>query len=215
MSKFNERFKYLRNKKDLSQQELADLLGISKSSVNMYERGEREPGLETLELIADFFNVDMDYLLGKSECPNKYAYNQNNDNINYSNIFPVSVKRFPMLGNIACGKPIYAEEDHESYILANSNIKADFCLVAKGDSMINARINDGDVVFIHSQPTVENGEIAAVIIGDEATLKRVYIKANVVTLVAENPKYEPMVYAGDELESIRILGKAVCFMSNL
>ena len=81
--------------------------------------------------------------------------------------------------------------------------------------MINARINDGDVVFIHSQPTVEDGEIAAVIIGDEATLKRVYITPELVTLVAENPKYKPMVYSGDELESIRILGKAVCFMSNL
>lgn len=215
MPKFNERFKYLRSQKKLSQQELADLLGISKSSVNMYERGEREPGLETLELIADFFNVDMDYLLGKSDCPNRYAYSQNNSSMELTNVFPISVKRFPMLGKIACGEPIYADEEHESYILANSNIKADFCLIAKGDSMINARINDGDVVFIHSQPTVENGEIAAVIIGDEATLKRVYLKANVVTLVAENPKYEPMVYAGDELESIRILGKAVCFMSNL
>lgn len=215
MPKFNERFKYLRSQKKLSQQELADLLGISKSSVNMYERGEREPSLETLELIADFFNVDMDYLLGKSDCPNRYAYSQNNSSMELTNIFPISVKRFPMLGKIACGEPIYVDEEHESYILANSNIKADFCLIAKGDSMINARINDGDVVFIHSQPTVENGEIAAVIIGDEATLKRVYLKANVVTLVAENPKYEPMVYAGDELENIRILGKAVCFMSNL
>ena len=86
-------------------------------------------------------------------------------------IRPITTRRFPMLGEIACGKPIFADEDHESYVDASSNIDADFCLTAKGDSMTGARINDGDVVFIKQKPIVENGEIAAVIIGDEATLK--------------------------------------------
>lgn len=120
-----------------------------------------------------------------------------------------------MLGEIACGEPIWAEEDKESYVMADCNIKADFCLKAKGDSMINARINHGDVVFIRQQSIVDNGEIAVVIIDNEATLKRVYFdRANgKLVLSAENPAYPPMVYTGEELNEIRILGKAIYFTS--
>ena len=101
--------------------------------------------------------------------------------------------------------------------MADMDINADFCLTAKGDSMINARIQDGDIVFIKEMPMVDNGEIAAVIIDDEATLKRVYYypEKNKLVLQAENPKYEPWVYVNEELNEIRILGKAVYFMSNL
>jgi repressor LexA len=122
-----------------------------------------------------------------------------------------------MLGEIACGEPIFADEDREHCVMVDMDIDADFCLTAKGDSMINARINDGDIVFIKEMPIVENGEIAAVIIGDEATLKRVYYykEQNKLVLNPENPKYEPLVYLNDELNSIRILRKAVYFMSAL
>jgi repressor LexA len=122
-----------------------------------------------------------------------------------------------MLGDISCGQPRYTDEDHETYIEAAGNIQADFCLRAKGDSMIGARIMDGDIVFIREQPMVEDGEIAAVIIDDEATLKRVkYNKEKQqLTLFPANDKYDPLVYIGEELNQIRILGKAVCFMSNL
>ena len=122
-----------------------------------------------------------------------------------------------MLGDIACGEPIYASEDRESYIMAGTDINADFCLRAKGDSMIGARILDGDIVFIKKAPTVNNGEIAAVIIGDEATLKRIYYypQKGKLILQAENPKYEPLVYIGEELNEIRILGKAVAFQSDV
>jgi len=128
---------------------------------------------------------------------------------------PIKLKKFPILGSIACGKPIYADQEYETFIEASADIKADFCLVAKGDSMINARIFDGDVVFIHSQPTVLNGEIAAVIINDEATLKRVYIYPERVELRPENPTYPVLNYEGNELENIKILGKAVAFQSYL
>ena len=123
--------------------------------------------------------------------------------------------RFPLLGEIACGEPIFAQEDRETFLIADAEIAADFCLLARGDSMIGARIYDGDAVFIRSQPMVENGEIAAVIIDDEATLKRVYYdKTNaILQLVPENPAYSPLVYVGAQLDSIRILGKAVGFMS--
>ena len=131
------------------------------------------------------------------------------------NIKRIKIKKFPMLGEIACGKPMFCNEEYETFIEANSDINADFCLIAKGDSMTNARIFDGDVVFIKEQSIVENGEIAAVIIDNEATLKRVYYypNKNKLILQAENPNYEPFVYINEELNQIQILGKAVAFMS--
>lgn len=222
MSRFCERLKELRTSRKLSQQELADRLGISKSSINMYERGEREPGLGMLEAIADFFNVDMDYLHGKSDIANRALEGAGqfcNENLfsQFDNISPIRTQRIPLLGEIACGEPIYCDEDRESYVEIGTDIRADFCLRAKGDSMINARICDGDIVFIRQQPMVENGEIAAVIIDDEATLKRVYYyrEDGKLVLQAENPKYSPLVYVGEELNTIRILGKAIAFESNL
>lgn len=108
-------------------------------------------------------------------------------------------------------------EERENYVMSGTDIKADFCLIAKGDSMINARIMDGDIVFIRKQPTVENGEIAAVAIDDEATLKRFYRDENTgtITLVAENPAYAPITFTRDSLENVYILGKAVAFQSNV
>ena len=184
----------------------------------MYERGEREPNFETLETIADFFNCDLDYLLGKSDIVNMTQYKglMLQQNAAFDNIFPIHTVRIPFLGEIACGEPIYADEDRESYVLAGTGIKADFCLRAKGDSMINARILDGDIVFIRRQDMVENGEIAAVIINDEATLKRVYYyrDKNLLILKPENPAYQDLIYTNEELETIKILGKAVAFQSD-
>lgn len=217
MAKFSKRLRELRISRDLSQQKLADHIGMSKSSVNMYERGEREPSLEMLETIADYFNVDLDYLLGKSDIPQKIlCFSSGNGSFSHS-ILPITTQRLPLLGNIACGKPIYADEDRESYVEVGTDINADFCLKAKGDSMINARILDGDIVFIRQQPSVEKGEIAAVIINDEATLKRVYYypEDNKLILQAENPAYEPLVYIDEELNDIQILGKAIAFQSDV
>ena len=120
-------------------------------------------------------------------------------------------KKIPMLGKIACGEPIYADEDFDTFIEVNSDLKADFCLTCSGDSMINANIFDGDIVFIQKQDIVDNGQIAAVIIEDEATLKRVYYdrKNGRLILQAENPKYSPLIYIGEELNNIRILGRAI------
>lgn len=227
MPKFSDRFKQLRTERRLSQQNLADQLGFSKSSVNMYERGEREPGLESMETIADYFNVDLDYLMGRSDIPNRndwlksinksVAVEPSQPQMKFDNITPISTKRFPLLGDIACGKPIMANEVKELYVEAGTNIHADFCLKAKGDSMIGARIYDGDIVFIRKQEMVNNGEIAAVIIDDEATLKRVnyYPEKNLLILKAENSNYEDLVYTGEQLDHIIILGKAVAFQSDV
>jgi repressor LexA len=131
------------------------------------------------------------------------------------NIYPIEKKKFPLLGEVACGEPALALENFEGYIEGGTDIPADFCLKAKGDSMINARIHEGDVVFIREQPDVEDGEIAAVLIEDEATLKRVYKTKDMITLVAENPEYKPMIYRNEDLDGIRILGKAVAFQSDV
>lgn len=130
-------------------------------------------------------------------------------------ILPIKTKKFRMIGDIACGEPIYAEEEYETYVEANADIHADFCVTARGDSMINARIFDGDVVFIRKQPDVENGEIAAVVIGDTVTLKRVYKYPNRLELRPENPTHRVQNYEGEELANIRIIGKAVAFQSML
>ena len=132
MPKFNERLKLLRQETGLSQQDFAKQVGLSKSSVNMYERGEREPGLETLEAIADYFNVDMDYLLGKSEHRSKTAWLEGLDKsidleilrsqVKFENLFPIEKKRFPLLGQIACGKPIAANEEKELYVEAGPTL---------------------------------------------------------------------------------------------
>lgn len=199
-----ENLKTHRKKLGLSQAEMAKKLIMSQQGYAKYETGTASPNPETLAKIAEIFNCDMEDLTGKTEKPIK-------------NIFSIKKKKLPLLGEIACGQPIFANEDRESYVMAGTDINADFCLKAKGDSMIGARILDGDIVFIKQAPIVNNGEIAAVIIGEEATLKRVYFypKKQKLILQAENPKYEPLVYIGEELNEIRILGKAVAFQSDI
>ena len=191
--------------------QLGTLTGIAKSSLQRYASGDtRKIPIDAIERVAPHLGVSAAYLMGWDENPN--------DTIAaLDNIFPIEIKKFPLIGTIACGEPIFAEESFESYIEAGANIKADFCLRCKGDSMINARICDGDIVFIRKQSTVNNGEIAAVIIGDEATLKRVEYsrERNLVFLKAENPKFETLAYSNEELNHIRILGKAVAFQSDV
>lgn len=208
MSNFAGRLKELRKEAGLTQIELSTKVGISKSSISMYEANSRKPELETLEAIADYFNVNMDFLLGKSDI-------RNYTETHIKNIYPIEKKKFPLLGAVACGQPILATENFEGYIESGSNIHADFCLKAKGDSMVNARILDGDIVFIRKQEMVENGEIAAVLIDDEATLKRFYMSNDLVQLIAENPTIPPMIYKKEDLNGIRILGKAIAFQSDV
>jgi len=174
-----------------------------------YEKGDREPNSEMLIKLADYFETSVDYLICRSD-------EEKVETLLFAKgeIIPLpKTKEVPLLGTIACGEPILATENIEMFIKVDESIPADFELKCKGDSMINARIFDGDIVYIRQQPDVDDGEIAAVLIGDEATLKRVHKYPNKLVLSACNPMYNDFVYSGDELESIRIIGKAVAFMS--
>jgi repressor LexA len=218
MLKIGDRIRLRREQLGLTQDELAQAMGYkSRSSINKIEKGVNEPPQSIIVDIAKTLKTTPAYLMGWEDEQNNATDALNELMQKYDNIKPVTKKRFPMLGEIACGEPIFADEDREHCVMVDMDIDADFCLTAKGDSMINARINDGDIVFIKEMPLVENGEIAAVIIGDEATLKRVYYykEQNKLVLNPENPRYEPLVYVNNELDTIRILGKAVYFMSAL
>ena len=194
--------------------ELAKRTGLSKARISQYVNGKFVPKSDAILTIAEVLGVSELWLLGKTDtvspapsvslpCPD--------------NLSPLRLRRFPMLGEIACGLPILAVEDTEGAYVTAADTNAHFCLTAKGDSMIGARILDGDLVFIRKQSMVENGEIAAVVIEDSATLKRVHYRPEegVLTLLAENPRYQPLVYTGEELAQIQILGKAVAFQSRL
>ena len=212
-----DRIRKARLEKGLSQAELAELLGYkSRSSINKIEVEGRDIPRSSIVKFAQVLGVTPSYLMGwEEETSEPDALEVLMEK--YDNIKPVKLKRFPLLGEIACGEPIFADADRESCVMADMDINADFCLTAKGDSMINARINDGDIVFIKEMPMVDNGDIAAVIIDDDATLKRVYYypEDNTIQLIAENPKFKPLIYKNEELDQIRILGKAVYFMSAL
>lgn len=210
-----EKIYNLRTQKGLTLEELGNMVGVGKSTVRKWENG----------MIA---NMRRDKILKVSEALGTspaYLMGWNEENpidekvITFENIYPVELKRFPMLGEIACGEPKYTNEDRESYVMAGTDIKADFCLRAKGDSMINARILDGDIVFIRKQDMVENGEIAAVVVNNEseATLKRLYYYQEQALLILrpENPAYEEQRYSGEQLNQVHILGKAVAFQSDV
>lgn len=171
-----------------------------------------EPSLGKLNLLANYFEVTIEYLIGET---NERIKSNTFDISSIPGAFLPKTKKLPFLGSIACGKPIFAEEDFNGYIDVIEGVQADFCLQAKGDSMIGARIYDGDIVFIRKQETVYNGEIAVVLIEDEATLKRVYYypEKNTLILKPENSNYEDTIFTGEELNNISILGKAVAFQS--
>lgn len=217
MLEVGKRIKQRREELKLTQDELAELTGYkSRSSINKIERGGNDLPQTKIVAFARALKTTPSYLLGWEDEPTPHTPAPNAIFEKFDNIQPVKMKKFRLLGDIACGQPIFADEDHESYISADADIQADFCLRAKGDSMINADIRDGDIVFVRQQDIVDDGEIAAVIIEDEATLKRVYYdrENNRLQLVAENPSFPPLIYEGPELDYIHILGKAVALMRN-
>lgn len=207
MANFASTIKHLRTERGITQEQLAAMLKVSRSTIGMYETGSREPDFETCEAIADIFNVDMDYLMGRSTVERKNP-------ITPTAIIPPGfspipeLDTLPIVGRIACGTPILAEQNIDGTACVPARWRANFVLICKGDSMV-PKIHDGDLVAIRKQPEVENGEVAAVRIGEEATLKRVYRHENMLELRSENPTFESIILVGEDMRKATIEGKAV------
>ena len=186
-------------------------LGLQKSAIAKYENGRVENIKRTvIQKMADVLECSPSYLMG-------WTSDDSDILPAYPNIHPVTKRTLPVLGEVACGEPRFMNEEIEFYADELEGIHADYVLVAHGDSMIGARIHDGDLVFVKKQEEVENGEIAVVAINDEATLKRVfyYRERGLMILKAENSAYEDMIYQGTELADVHVLGKAVAFQGKL
>lgn len=204
-----DRVKQQRQRLGYSYQDLANITGMSKSTLQRYETGGiKNLPLDRLQVLASALEVTPEYIMG-------WADETEPDIFSIPNILPIEIKKIPLLGEIACGEPAFADEDFQGYVEVGADVRADFALRAHGDSMINARIHDGDIVFIRRQPQVEEGEIAAVLIEDEATLKRFKRYGDMVVLHAENPTYPDIVIKPKEDVNIRILGKAIAFQADV
>ncbi len=191
------------------------MIHAAHNSISNWENDQNHPDPDTIQNLCWALDVTPNYFF-LSETDHSDADKKNMDELP-PNCFPIHTKQIPLLGTIACGKPILAAENIHDTVNIPEEISADFALQCKGDSMLGARvqIHDGDLVYIRQQDDVDNGTIAAVLINEEATLKRVYKQPNKLILQPENPDFEPMVYIGQELESIRILGKAIAFVSRI
>lgn len=200
-----ERIRQLRIEKDMTQEMLGEKIGVKKAAIYKYENGlVVNLKRDIIEKLANVLEVSPSYLMGLDDIKDVPQGFQ-----------PVpSMKKIPRVGRIACGTPILAEENVEEYDSVPEHWKADFTLVCVGDSMA-PKIQDGDLVAIKQQETVENGQIAAVLINNEATLKRVYVYPDKLILRPENPEYEPIVIMNGESSNIRIEGRAVGFCRGL
>lgn len=189
----------------LTNEDLSKMSGVPKPTIDKITAGTtKRPSLDTVQALARACGMSLSDFDDISETSYRTI----------PGIEPMPrMRRIPLVGTIACGEPILAVENIEGDVEIPDTIHADFALRCNGDSMINARIFDGDMVYIREQPDVDNGQIAAVLIDNEATLKRVYKHPDQLVLQPENPVYPPLVYIGSELSVIRILGLAVAFTS--
>lgn len=217
--KLSDVIKQYRTEHGLSQRQMGAQCGLSTGYISLIEKEinpqtgkQMVPSLPVLNKLSAGMGLTLDDLL--AVCDDMDVTLSDKDSVLPSNIIPMpAMRKVPLIGSIACGTPILADENREGAVDIPDHVHADFALRCKGSSMINARIYDGDIVYIRQQEEVEHGEIAAVLIDDEATLKRVYLYDDHISLEAENPQYRPMVYWGDEMNKVRILGKAIAFTS--
>jgi repressor LexA len=185
----------------LTLEEVGNYVKVGKSTVRKWENGDIESmKADKVALLAKILQVSPLWIMGL---------------IDEKNIVEYKTKKVPLLGEIAAGEPILAYENCQSYVVLDERCNVDFCLRVKGDSMIDARIQDGDIVFVRKQSYVENGEIAVVLIDDEVTLKRFYKDDNGVILQPENRKYRPLFFTKETFKDIKVLGKTIFFQSKL
>ena len=221
--------KEYRTSHGLSQDIIAERSGLSKAYISILERNRNpktgEPPIatpKTINAIALAINSDFDTIFSKLDSNLKISIGEQLPQASIPRPLPPNItalptmKEWPVLGATACGKPLHRKLLEET-VMAPADIKADVVFRCVGHSMINARIFDGDAVFIHLQPEVENGQIAVVRIGDEYTLKRVYVYGDCVELRAENPTVRTITVRGAELDpdNFEIVGLAVAFFSTV
>jgi len=202
---FAKRLNYLMTKYNETQASIAKVAGVVPSAVSAWCNAEKYPRMDKVDKLAIHFGITRSQMMGDLELDELPT--------NVERLRPM--EKVPLIGTIACGTPILAEENVERYVDLPEHIKADFTLKCKGNSMEDAGIYDGDIVYIHQQPVVENGQIAAVLIDDEATLKRFYQEGDTVMLVPENRNYMPKTFKGDEINNLRIIGLAVAYTHKL
>lgn len=208
---FKDKIKFNREKLGYTLEELSKLVGVSAPTIQRYESGEiKNVRRDKIAKLAKALDVTPSYLMGWED-ENSEPILENIPGI----ITPIKMKRIPILGTISCGNPIFADQNYDGYFMIDTNLpEADFVLKTKGDSMIEANIFEGDFVFFTKQRDVDNGTIAAVLIDEEATLKRVNKTNNVIILQPCNKNYEPLIYSKDDDKNIVILGQMVGVYSN-
>lgn len=211
IAEFSERLQAGLDTRDMKAAELARISGIDKSSISRYLHGAYRGNQDAVYKIAQALNVSEAWLMGY-DVPMGRSLEQDSDGIPPGFMPLPETYKVPLVGRIACGQPITAEENIEDYMDVPKGKLVDFCLLCEGDSMIDAGIDDGDVVYIRKQPNIENGQIAAVRIDNEATLKRVYKYPDRLVLQPENRSYPPLTYVGEEMNQVSIEGKAVGWM---
>lgn len=202
---FRTRLKQLRMEKQLNQTDLGSALNLATSTISMYENGKREPDFETLETIADYFNVDIDYLLGKTDKITRIEFDDYSD---VKNLIHPSAYRIPIVGKICAGDGCFVIEEKMGYFTIDHTIKADFALIVKGDSMIDIDINDGDIVLIKKVYDYYDGRIYAIRLIDEneATIKKCYFEEDKVIMQPCNPEFKPMIADG---KNVSVVGECV------
>lgn len=201
----------------MKQIELATRSGISKYSISHYLKGDWEGKQDAVYELARVLNVSEAWLMGydvpaERSAPEVSVQFDKKPTIPPGFMPLPKMKKVPLIGAIACGDPITAIQNREGDVNAPVDMRCDFALKCRGESMIGAGIHDGDVVYIRIQPEVENGEIAAVRIGEEATLKRVYLHSDYIELRPENPAFESIIRRREEMNDVQIEGKAVGWM---
>lgn len=213
-----EIIKNYRSEHQMSMDAFAEKSGISKAYISLLEKNQHPktgkpiaPSIQSIKQAADGMGMDFNVLFRMIEGD----VDLSSAIPSFPNITPIARKTFPLFDGIAAGEPRLMPDGVTLYVDATVDVQADYVLKVHGDSMIGAHINDGDYVFIRQQPEVENGEIAAVAIGDEATLKRFYKYGDVVVLRGENPEFKELTFSGEQLAQVRILGKAVAFQSDV
>jgi len=201
---FGDILKQIRKERGLSQDELAALLGTTKQVLSRYETKKRVPRLSVVSDYAQKLGIPLSMLSGEFAEPAHEITREN------------GVRRVPILGGAACGEPIYSPSDGTEYATIEEDVVCDFALIAQGDSMTGDRIHSGDIVFVRKQDTVRDGEIAAIALDNELTLKRVRRlrgpggSVAFTQLLPSNPSYSPIDIGGeDETRCVKILGKAV------